>query len=315
LKRKYNFDTLAKKYGFNIREIEKTCRISDLLEDISAVEFLRNRLSLYGGTAFNFIYAPNILRLSVDLDFNYRHMDTQDWGTVRDEIDGRIKDLLYRQGYSKSDISIDPSYPKCAFFIDYLNTMGIKDQFKLEIGYMRRTPILKEDATAEFKHVGTQETFSLKTPLKEELFANKWCVLLYRTTPRDLFDVYQITKIDFDYTIFRKCAIIDSLTRGKLKLYKIKAEELINNIPIDSSLKNLLQTEKINALNFNKIKQQTIKFSKTTIAQLTKDETKVIDQFFENKKFEPNLIDDKGIFHEKITEYPAILWVLKEPNA
>lgn len=70
MKRKYDFDELAHKYGFNTREIEKACRISDLLEDISTVEFLRNRLSLYGGTALNFIYAQEILRLSIDLDFN-----------------------------------------------------------------------------------------------------------------------------------------------------------------------------------------------------------------------------------------------------
>jgi len=97
LKRQYNFRELAQKYGFNVREIEKVCRISDLLEDISAVKFLQDRLSLYGGTALTFIYSQEIFRLSVDLDLNYRHLDTKDWGEVRNEIDQKIKDLLYRQ--------------------------------------------------------------------------------------------------------------------------------------------------------------------------------------------------------------------------
>jgi predicted nucleotidyltransferase component of viral defense system len=76
LKRIYDFDELARKYGFNTQEIEKVCRISDVLEDISAIKSLRNRLSLYGGTALTFIYSKEILRLSIDLDLNYRHLDS-----------------------------------------------------------------------------------------------------------------------------------------------------------------------------------------------------------------------------------------------
>jgi len=143
LKKSYDFETLARTHGFNVREIEKVCRISDLLEDLSAIKFLSDRLSLYGGTALTFIYSPEILRLSVDLDLNYRHFNEKDWGEVRDEIDKRIKDILYRQGYKKSDIAINSSYPLARFTIKYLNTLGDQDSFKIETGYMRRTPNLK----------------------------------------------------------------------------------------------------------------------------------------------------------------------------
>ncbi len=310
MKRTYDFNQLARKHGFNIREIEKVCRISDILEDISAIKFLRDRLSLYGGTALAFIYSKQILRLSIDLDLNYRHLDAKDWGEVRNEIDERIKALLYRQGYEKSDIAISPTYPLARFTLQYTNTLGSKDNFKIEIGYMRRYPILKTDSLAAFKHIGTQETFQIKTPIKEELFANKWCALLYRKTPRDLFDIYQITKMSINTEVFRKCAVIDSLMRGKPKLYEISIEETINKIPIDSSLRNLLQTEKLPKFNFKEVTDQTINFSKEIITNLTKNEIKAIDQFFKLKKFEPNLIDEKGILHEKIREHPAIQWAL-----
>ena len=124
MKRQYSLNELALKHGFNLREIEKVCRISDLLEDISAVKFLRDRLCLYGGTPLTFIYSDRILRLSVDLDLNYRHLNTEDWGKVRDEIDRRIKDLLYRQGYERSDIAISPSYPLTRFTVKYINRLG-----------------------------------------------------------------------------------------------------------------------------------------------------------------------------------------------
>jgi len=310
LKRIYNFNGLARNYGFNIREIEKVCRISDLLEDISAVKFLSDRLCLYGGTALTFIYYKEILRLSTDIDLNYRHLDTKDWGEVRNEIDKRIKEILYRKGYNESDIAISPSYPLTRFTIQYTNTLRNKDNFTIEIGYMRRYPILKTDTTAAFKHIGTQETFQVKTPTKEELFANKWCALLYRKSSRDLFDIYQITKMNMDTTVFRKCAIIDSLMRGKPKLHEINIEETMNEIPIDSSLKNLLQIEKLSKFDFNTIVKQATKFTKSVIASLTKNEIKTIDQFFQFKTFKPNLIDRKGLLNEKIREHPAILWAL-----
>lgn len=310
MKRIYDFNELARKYGFNTREIEKVCRISDALEDISAIEFLRNRLSLYGGTARAFIYSKEILRLSIDLDLNYRHLDTQDWGEVRSEIDKRMKALLHRQGYEKNSIAISPSYPLARITVKYTNTIGSKDNFNIETGYMRRTPILKSDALTTFKHLGTQETFLIKTPTKEELFANKWCTLLYRGTPRDLFDVYQITKMDMNPTVFRKCAVVDSLMRGKPKLQDIKIDETISKIPIDSSLRNLLQAEKLLEFDFNEMRKQTTKFSKSIIANLTKNEIKAINQFYELKTFRSKLIDKKGILHEKIEEHPSIQRIL-----
>jgi predicted nucleotidyltransferase component of viral defense system len=311
LKRTYDLETFARTHGFNIREIEKVCRISDLLEDFSAVKFLSDHLALYGGTALTFIYSPEILRLSIDLDLNYRHLNTKDWGETRSEIDKKIKEVLYRQGYKKSDIAINSSYPLARFTVKYTNTMGNQDGFKIEVGYMRRTPILKTDTLADFKHIGTQETFKIKTPTKEELFANKWCTLLYRKTPRDLFDTYQITKMKFDHETFRKCAIIDSLTRKKPKLYEIDPK-IISEIPIDSSLKNLLQTEKFSNFDFNIMTKQVTEFTETQLKNLKSNEIKAINQFFDHKDFRPDLIDETGIFHEKIKEYPAILRALQK---
>lgn len=311
MKRTYDLETLARTQGFNVKEIEKVCRISDFLEDLSAVKILSDHLALYGGTALTFIHSQEILRLSIDIDLNYRHLNTKDWGETRNEIDERIKEILYIQGYKKSDIAINSSYPLTRFTVKYTNIMGNQDSFKIEIGYMRRTPILKTDILADFKHIGTQETFKIKTPQKEELFANKWCALLYRKTPRDLFDAYQITKMTFNHEFFRKCAIIDSLTRKKPKLHEINPE-IISEIPIDSSLKNLLQTEKFANFDFNTITQQVKEFTKTQLNRLKPNEIKAINQFYDQKDFQPELIDNTGIFHEKIKEYPAILRALQK---
>jgi predicted nucleotidyltransferase component of viral defense system len=311
MKRKYDVATIARNQGFNIKDSEKVLRISDLLEDISAVKFLSDRLSLYGGTALTFIYLPRILRLSIDLDFNYRHIDTVDWGDVRQEIDAKLKELIYRQKYSKNDIAINASYPLTRFTIKYLNTMGLEDSIKIEIGYLRRIPILRTDSLADFKHIGTQETFKTKTPQKEELFANKWCTLLYRKTPRDLFDTYQITRTKFNHEIFHKCAIIDSLTHETPKIHQIDPT-FIEKIPIDSSLKNLLQTKNTQKYDFTQIARTVKEFTQTQLTSITTDEKRAVDQFYDHKSFNPQLVDNTELFHERINEYPAVLRVLQK---
>ena len=82
MKRRYDFDKVSAEMGFNPVQIEKVCRISDILETISQVQFMRKRLSLYGGTALAFVHFDAIERLSVDIDFNYRHIDEEDWGVT-----------------------------------------------------------------------------------------------------------------------------------------------------------------------------------------------------------------------------------------
>lgn len=253
-----------------------------------------------------------IFRLSVDLDFNYRHLDEKDWGETRTDIDTRVKDMLYRQGYNSSDLAINASYPLIRITVKYTNTLGTNDNFKLEIGYMRRMPVLKHESTREFLHLGTQETFPIKTPTIEELFANKWCTLLYRGTPRDFFDVYQISKNKLDLETFRKCFIIDSLMRGKTKFHKINIEKTLKSINLDSNLRNVLQTEQLSKLDINEMKDKVKEFSQKILETLTQKEIKAIDRFYQLKQFEPNLIDKKGIFHPKIKDHPAIQRTLQK---
>ena len=79
--------------GFSTNTIEKMRRLCDILSAIQNSTFLSQRLSLYGGTAINFVYL-DCPRLSEDLDFNYRHIDNSDWGTTREKIDETIKWIL-----------------------------------------------------------------------------------------------------------------------------------------------------------------------------------------------------------------------------
>lgn len=310
MRREYDYIDLSQRTGFNPRQMEKVCRISDLLEDLSNVPFLKNRLSLYGGTALAFIRLEEIQRLSVDLDFNYRHLDSRDWGKVRDDIDDRVKRILYAQGYTKEDLKISPSYPLGRITVQYANHEGLNDSYMIEIGYMRRIPVLQRDDLATFRHLGTGDTFQVKTPEPEELYANKWCTLLYRGSSRDLFDVYMISKKKFRKDRFRICAVVDSLMRRPPRLYEIDMEDLVNSISIDTALRNLITDSY--KYDFEKIRKDVKKFSQDVISQLTIGERKVIDRYYDARVFDPELMDPKGELNREIQSHPMIRRVLKQ---
>jgi len=311
LRRDYDFEELEHKMGFDPRQIEKACRISDLLEDISNVAFLRDRLSLYGGTALALIHLEEIQRLSIDLDFNYRHIDEADWGVVRDQIDDRIKRLLHAQGYDDEDLAVQASYPLGRITVQYENHLGQNDSFKIETGYMRRIPILPTDSLEMFRHIATGEEHPVKTPQPEELYANKWCTLLYRGSSRDLFDVYRISKKAFRRDTFRKCAVIDSLMRGRPRLYEIDVEKLVESILVDTALRNLLLRD-ISKYDFKLMGENVKEFSQKMIRQLTADEESVINRFYEKKEFDPEHMDIEGVLNRSISDHPMIVWALRQ---
>jgi len=311
MNRQYPYRELANQYGFDPLIIEKACRISDILEDISNIPFLRKRLSLYGGTALAFIHFQKLERLSVDIDFNYRHIDSEeDWGDVRDRIDETLKQILYSQGYADENIKISPSYPLCRFTLEYTNHLGRPDDINIETGYMRRIPILREDGEYNFHHIGTEKNFKIMTPQKEELFSNKWCTMLYRGTSRDLFDVYKITQLNFNNNTFRTTAVIDSLMREHPKLTEINVEYTVGQIPIDTNLRNVLNMK--NNYDFEQIKQQVTEFNTLTASKINDEEKALIQTVFNEHRFEPEKLINSNILHKDLRAHPAIIWAIHQ---
>jgi predicted nucleotidyltransferase component of viral defense system len=304
MKRGYDFEQISNETGFNPTQIEKVCRISDILEDISSIPFMRKRLALYGGTALSFIHFDAIERLSVDIDFNYRHIDDEDWGDVREKIDANIKTILYTLGYVDGDIRINSSYPLNRFTVNYTNHSGRPDEIKIETGYMRRIPVLENDMEYDFYHVGTHNRFRIMTPVKEELFSNKWCTMLYRGSPRDLFDVYQITQETFDMDKFRMTAVLDSLMRGYPRLIDIQAEPLVRKIKFDSSLFNVLY--KGNKLVEKEVHEKVTNFSVNVFEKLSDNEVQLIKTFFKEVILDGQIISTFYGLHENIKNHPMI---------
>jgi len=305
----YDYRYLQSKHPYDPVQLEKVCRISDTLERITQIQFLREHLSLYGGTALNFIHFPQIQRLSVDIDFNYRHQgEKTDWGEIRTEIDKNIKEILASQGYKDQDTKIDASYPLSRFTIKYTNHQNTQDTFKIETGYMKRIPILANDAYLDFKHIGKETNFKVKTPKHEEIYANKIITLLDRATPRDLYDVASISETTTDHDTLRKCIIIESLMSLKQPLTKINPKQIINKIPYDERIRTVsIQQHKP---DIKEIKQKAETYTNKIIKNLSESEKQCINSFYEDNKFEPALLNAKQI-HPDIEKHPGILRALE----
>lgn len=300
--------------GFDERIIEKIYRISDILQKIYSTEYTKKRLSLYGGTALNFTHVKNIPRLSIDIDFNYRGHHQTDWAQERNEIDKIIKKILYDLHYSNDNIAIQASYPLTRFTAEYNTNDGGKDSVKIEVGYLRRMPILHSDTFLPYNHLKTGEEIHICTPQSEELFGNKFCTLLYRhrdehtISSRDLFDIYTISKTKFTPTIFETTMVIDSLMRKEPRLYARNPEHIIKNLTIDDSLKNLVRNRTIPT----DIKEKTQAFITKQLTTIKEDYKIILDTFFDNHRFEPNLLKHQDMLNPQITQHPSILWNLKQ---
>jgi predicted nucleotidyltransferase component of viral defense system len=303
------FDTT----GFDEKTIEKMYRICDILQRISHVGFTKERLSLYGGTSLHFLHFKNVPRLSMDIDFNFRDLKTSDWGKDRDKIDNIIKKILSDLTYSKNEIKIQAEYPITRFTVHYKTKNEQRDSIKIEIGYMRRIPIFKNDQKLSFPHFKTDEKIELKTPISEELYGNKFCTLLYRykdpavISSRDLFDVYLISKSTFDNELFEKAMIIDSLMRPEPRIYNRNPEGIVKNVSIDNQLLNLVRNRKIP----EDLKTKSQRFINTLISTSKEKYTVIIDTFYDNHEFDPTLFKKDDDINSNISSHPSIIWNLK----
>jgi len=300
---RYDIKGISRETGFEPRFIEKVLKISDVLQEISRIKFLHKRLSLYGGTALNFVYFQGIPRLSFDLDFNYRQVTDADWGEGRNEIDKQIKQLLNDLDYV--DIAIQPSYPLLRMDVKYSTTNGLRDSFKIETGYLRRMPILRNDVLANFNHIGSNENFKILTPLKEELFSNKVATLLYRGRSNDLFDVYNISKLDFNLNLFKKCFVIECIIRG-LNPKEIDISETLKSISFESKLKETIRGGKLPDDIIHGVKN----LLEHLFNSLNKEEVEFIEIFYNEGRLELNKIDE-GNLNPLLDQHPSILWALK----
>lgn len=198
------------------------------------------KMAFKGGTCLRKVYFKEY-RFSDDLDFTL--LEETDIANLEDKISNAIQ-----QAKTRSNIE----------FIDEINSKEVKNGYSFDI-YFRITrftgsPLkIKLDITKnQNEHIIDQITrkvinhpYSDKVDIKvlvyslDEIFAEKTRSLFERTRPRDVYDVWYLSKhINFDASLFRKkCEFkkvepnIEGLTNRKTKFENAWEASLRNQLP------------------------------------------------------------------------------------
>lgn len=214
---------LQRDTGFNPDFIEKVYHITKILSEIYGDEALSKSLALKGGTALNFIYL-NIPRLSIDLDLNFTGaLEKEEMLKARPEVSEGIARIGAKLEYRI--IKKPSSYIMDRVLIKYRSLKGLQDSIKVEINYLERVPFIGS-VKQRFRHFFDVPEFEVKTYIPEEICAMKTKAMVERLYPRDLFDIYSLSKLKLRKEILRKLMILYMLIARK----KPEIEGLVSKI-------------------------------------------------------------------------------------
>ena len=221
--------SLAEENGFRSETLEKVLRLVDVLEFINKTDKLSPCLALKGGTAIN-LTVFNLPRLSVDIDLDFSFSCSKDeMITARKEISAIIRRYMEVNGYALAENS-KMRHALDSLVFTYQNMFGNRDNIKIEINYMNRVHIHKEELRCiMIPFLNVSEVLALNI---YELCGSKIKALFERCTIRDIYDVHHIAASKLfsndEYVKVKKCVISIWLLARQLR-DRLKAFSTISN--------------------------------------------------------------------------------------
>lgn len=182
-------------------QVEQDLLISICLVKIFNHPYLKDRLAFRGGTALNKLIFPEPLRYSEDIDMNRLENDSA--GPIIDGIRAALKDVFPNKArFRPTDQSIKLIYR-------YPAISGNERKLKVEINVRETLP---QKEIIDYPFEVDSEFFTGKTNIKgfckEEMIGTKIRALYQRKKGRDLFDLYELSKLDLNWD-----KIIDSFKK------------------------------------------------------------------------------------------------------
>ena len=298
------FEQLQKTTGFNLDLLEKAYHLTRTLNKIQEHSILKENLILKGGTALNFIFFP-FSRLSIDLDFDYTGaIFKEKMVKQRPDIEKEIKEISSQLDYTLKDRG--SSYIISRQSLQYKTIRNTKDHIKIEINYLDRIPLGDKEHRKYTSIFPDIKPFSVPTYSLEELTAQKSIACLNRSEPRDLYDLYILSKQKISIEQIQTFATIYfcmSSNNDKPDVSKTKDFDLEK---IQQELQQFIRTSE--KLDSDTIREDASIFLEK-IVNLNKNQRKFIEVFYKEKKIIPELID---ICETKLMQHPALLHKINE---
>lgn len=301
----------AQELNVQKQTLERVLRLMDVLEFINTDSYLKNKLALKGGTAINLTFY-NYMRLSVDIDLDYIGSNDREQMMIdRNLIEKRLlnytqeSNMQYRNDKTKKTHALD------SFVFNYSNLFNATDIIKIEINYMNRIHLFdceKRNITLPLKN--SKKVLTLN---KIDLFASKTNALIYRTTIRDIYDVYNMIKnktiSSNEFIIFKKSLIFYLLLSAEEKInIKILFEEYkkrMNSFVGKRVPQYLTSTLKLNEkFDISSAIHDISLLLDKILESITDNEIDFINSFpnISTSLFENKMID------EKINNHPMVKW-------
>jgi len=298
---------IANEHRFNTANIEKVLRLIDLLSEIYAHPFMKERFVLKGGTAIN-VFIFDAPRLSVDIDLNYvgsplKEVMLEERTTLREHLERIFKLQRYEKDFTDN-------YGSDRYDLWYQNISGNRERVKLEINYLLRVPLLKPVVSRKRRLFGNVPLPRVSIVAPEELFASKIMALLTRHAARDLYDIYRLsTEKDFivEKSRLKTCFIFYGvINREDFRKISVEAVDYITPREIKTTLYPLLQRE----LSFSLVKSKMrVKQFLEPLFRFKEKEHQFIDSFFKGQ-YLPELLFNSKHYSKDLPHHPMVEWKL-----
>jgi predicted nucleotidyltransferase component of viral defense system len=173
-------------------QVEQDLIISRALVEIFNHDYLKDKIAFRGGTALNKIILPKALRYSEDIDLN--RLENSPVKPVIDSFRDALDEMLGQP------IKVKTTANSIKILYDYPSIDEGTKRLKIEIN-VRETLPLKPLLKIPYEVVS--DYFTGKTTIvafdREEMIGSKIRALYQRNKGRDLFDLYELGKLDLNW--------------------------------------------------------------------------------------------------------------------
>ena len=307
-------EEISNRTGFIKSTLEKVERLLNILEWINNHEKLSKLLALKGGTAIN-TAVFNFPRLSVDIDLDLtKNLSKEEIIKEREKIHNLLVNYLNTSNYKINMEKSKNVYALDSIVAEYVDIKGNIDNIKIEINYINRVHILETKNIKVSTDVFEDKHLSIHCIHPIEIYAAKLCALLSRTTARDLYDVYTLSKYnlfdDDEKRLLKQCFMLEYIAVNDYKLEDMDIEKIekLKRQDIKTKLLPTLKDRNPKKGNVDEMKREVREYLKDIL--VVDDNIKEFYDKFQKGIYKPELLfDDKEII-ERIKEHPMIMWKL-----
>ena len=307
-------ENISKETGFIQSTLEKVERLIEILEWMNSDVKLNKLLALKGGTAIN-IAIFNFPRLSVDIDLDLtENLVKEEMIKERENIHNLLINYLSANNYKinmKKSINV---YALDSIVAEYVDIKGNADNIKIEINYMNRAHILDTKRIRVSTDVFKDKHLIIHCIHPIEIYATKLCALLSRSTARDLYDVYTLSKYnlfdDDEKRLLKQCFMLEYIAVNDYKLRDMKIDniEKLKRQDIRTKLLPTLKDRNPRKSNVDEMKKAVREYLKDIL--VVDNNIKEFYDKFQKGIYEPELLFENKEIIERIKEHPMIMWKL-----